>query len=345
MAPSQKKALIIVGALVAVLLVSFFAFYAKKQIDDAQAANEQLMLQNQQLQLKQEYENLSTEFQNYESQTQFLNNDSLAIKYGEAKDKVEKLLTELKTQRITSNKRIKELQDEIETLRGIMKHYIQVIDSLNKENAGLKAENEKIRTQNQRLTSQVNQATKENEDLSKRMTLAEKLNVTGVTLTALKILPLAKIAGYLRLLHDANIPVIWRPLHEAAGGWFWWGKNADSFKKLWVEMFDYFETQGLNNLIWVWTSETNDTDWYPGDEYVDIIGRDLYGNDAADCASQYQTLINDFGNKMITLSPIPLSACFPNSGMQERAGCGSCRGMIRRKVPHFMPMKHGGRTR
>lgn len=186
MAPSQKKALIIVGALVAVLLVSFFAFYAKKQIDDAQAANEQLMLQNQQLQLKQEYENLSTEFQNYESQTQFLNNDSLAIKYGEAKDKVEKLLTELKTQRITSNKRIKELQDEIETLRGIMKHYIQVIDSLNKENAGLKAENEKIRTQNQRLTSQVNQATKENEDLSKRMTLAEKLNVTGVTLTALK---------------------------------------------------------------------------------------------------------------------------------------------------------------
>ena len=186
MAPSQKKALIIVGALVAVLLVSFFAFYAKKQIDDAQAANEQLMLQNQQLQLKQEYENLSTEFQNNESQTQFLNNDSLAIKYGEAKDKVEKLLTELKTQRITSNKRIKELQDEIETLRGIMKHYIQVIDSLNKENAGLKAENEKIRTQNQRLTSQVNQATKENEDLSKRMTLAEKLNVTGVTLTALK---------------------------------------------------------------------------------------------------------------------------------------------------------------
>jgi mannan endo-1,4-beta-mannosidase len=113
---------------------------------------------------------------------------------------------------------------------------------------------------------------------------------------------LEKMAGYLKLLHDANIPVIWRPLHEAAGGWFWWGKNADSFKKLWIQMFDYFKAQGLNNLIWVWTSETGDADWYPGDAYVDIIGRDLYGNDAADCASQYQTLINDFGNKMITLS-------------------------------------------
>ena len=98
---------------------------------------------------------------------------------------------------------------------------------------------------------------------------------------------LEKVAGYLKLLHDANIPVIWRPLHEAAGGWFWWGKNADSFKKLWIQMFDYFKAQGLNNLIWVWTSET---------------GRDLYGNDAADCGTQYQTLVNDFGNKMITLS-------------------------------------------
>ena len=183
MAPSQKKALIIVGALVIALAVSFFAYYAKKQIDDAKAANEQLMLQNEQLQLKQEYENLSNEFKNYESQTQFLNNDSLLIKYGEAKDKVEKLLTELRTQQITSNKRIKELQSEIETLRGIMRHYVQVIDSLGRENAGLKAENEKIRSQNKQLTSQVNQATKENEDLSKRMTLAEKLNVT---LTALK---------------------------------------------------------------------------------------------------------------------------------------------------------------
>ncbi len=186
MTPSQKKALIIVSAIVLAALISFFMFYAKKQINDAKAVNEQLMLQNEQLQLKQEYENLSAEFQNYESQTRFINNDSLLIKYSEAKDKVEKLLTELRTQRITSNKRIKELQDEIETLRGIMRHYVQVIDSLSRENAGLKAENEKIRTQNQKLVSQVNQTAKENEDLSKRMTLAEKLNVTGVSLTALK---------------------------------------------------------------------------------------------------------------------------------------------------------------
>lgn len=113
---------------------------------------------------------------------------------------------------------------------------------------------------------------------------------------------LEKIVGYLKLLKDANIPVIWRPLHEAAGGWFWWGKNADSFKKLWIKMFDYFKAQGLNNLIWVWTTETGDSDWYPGDEYVDIVGRDLYGNDAADCAAQYQIVVSEYGSKMVTLS-------------------------------------------
>lgn len=113
---------------------------------------------------------------------------------------------------------------------------------------------------------------------------------------------LEKIAGYLKLLKDANIPVIWRPLHEAAGGWFWWGKNADSFKRLWIQMFDYFKAQGLDNLIWVWTTETGDSDWYPGDEYVDIVGRDLYGNDAADCASQYQTVVSEYGSKMVALS-------------------------------------------
>lgn len=113
---------------------------------------------------------------------------------------------------------------------------------------------------------------------------------------------LEKIAGYLKRLKDSGIPVIWRPLHEAAGGWFWWGKNADSYKKLWIKMFDFFKAQGLDNLIWVWTSETNDTDWYPGDQYVDIIGRDLYGNSASDCIGQYNTIMSEYGNKMISLS-------------------------------------------
>ncbi len=113
---------------------------------------------------------------------------------------------------------------------------------------------------------------------------------------------LANVAVYLKLLKDANIPVLWRPFHEAAGGWFWWGKDADSFKALWIAMFDYFKGQGLNNLIWVWTTESGDEDWYPGDQYVDIIGRDIYEKETADCVAQYAAISATYGNKMITLS-------------------------------------------
>lgn len=113
---------------------------------------------------------------------------------------------------------------------------------------------------------------------------------------------MAEIISYLTLLQNENIPVLWRPFHEAAGGWFWWGKDAESFKALWIDMFNRFQEAGLHNLIWVWTSETGDDDWYPGDQYVDIIGRDLYGNAAADCATQYNTLAGSYGNKMVALS-------------------------------------------
>ena len=124
------------------------------------------------------------------------------------------------------------------------------------------------------------------------------------------------IAGYLKLLKNKNIPVIWRPLHEAAGNtnsytggtaWFWWGaKGAAPFKALWKLMFERLTTtHQLNNLIWVWTSQGNDPDWYPGDEYVDIAGRDLYPETNVHDSqivefNKVKTIIND--HKMIALS-------------------------------------------
>ncbi|HCR00992.1 MAG TPA: hypothetical protein DIU43_01055 [Bacteroides uniformis] len=113
---------------------------------------------------------------------------------------------------------------------------------------------------------------------------------------------LKNAAAYLKLLRDADIPVLWRPFHEAAGGWFWWGKDAASFKSLWIAMFNYFKTEGLDNLIWVWTTEGNDADWYPGDQYVDIVGRDIYNKETADCVSEYTSIAENYGNKIVSLS-------------------------------------------
>ena len=113
---------------------------------------------------------------------------------------------------------------------------------------------------------------------------------------------LKNAAAYLKLLRDADIPVLWRPFHEAAGGWFWWGKDAASFKSLWIAMFNYFKTEGLDNLIWVWTTEGDDADWYPGDQYVDIVGREIYNKETADCVSEYTSIAGNYGNKIVSLS-------------------------------------------
>jgi mannan endo-1,4-beta-mannosidase len=88
------------------------------------------------------------------------------------------------------------------------------------------------------------------------------------------------VASYLKILADKGVPVIWRPLHEASGKWFWWGyKGPGACKALYRLMFQRFTVvHGLNNLLWVWTTdESGDAlNWYPGDQYVDIVGRDYY---------------------------------------------------------------------
>ena len=84
------------------------------------------------------------------------------------------------------------------------------------------------------------------------------------------------IAGQLTRLRDAGVPVLWRPLHEASGGWFWWGASGpEPYLKLYRLMYDRLtNVHGLNNLIWVWNGQ--DAAWYPGDDVVDMIGTDIY---------------------------------------------------------------------
>lgn len=84
------------------------------------------------------------------------------------------------------------------------------------------------------------------------------------------------IAAKLKELQDAGVPVLFRPLHEAEGGWFWWGaKGPEPAKALWRLLFDRLtHHHGLNNLIWVWNSVS--PQWYPGDDVVDIVSFDSY---------------------------------------------------------------------
>lgn len=104
------------------------------------------------------------------------------------------------------------------------------------------------------------------------------------------------IAAELQTLEDAGVTVLWRPLHEASGGWFWWGRNdrtddvpaAYAQVVLWQYLYDRLTNyHGLDNLLWVWNGQS--AAWYPGDETVDIVSHDIY-----DGAQNYESQIGTY---------------------------------------------------
>ena len=120
-----------------------------------------------------------------------------------------------------------------------------------------------------------------------------------------------KVASTLKKLKQRKIPVLWRPLHEAGGQWFWWGLDAEACNELWRVMYKRFHEAGLNNLIWVWTSAaawnrpySEGYKWYPGDEYVDIVGIDIYNNNSASniFSTCYKMLRKKSPDKLIALT-------------------------------------------
>lgn len=119
------------------------------------------------------------------------------------------------------------------------------------------------------------------------------------------------IAGFFKQLQDAHVPVLWRPYHEMNGNWFWWGgrRGEYSTKALYRQMFDRFvKHHKLNNLIWVWSvdrvnnPEMNHADYYPGNEYVDVLSLDVYGSDFA--KSYYDSLIALSNGKPLVLGEV-----------------------------------------
>lgn len=101
------------------------------------------------------------------------------------------------------------------------------------------------------------------------------------------------IAKVLERFLECDIPVLWRPFHEAEGDWFWWSaKGHEVSRDLYRLMFDYYvNVKHLDNLLWVWNSPAKDG--YPGDEYVDVVSRDLYASPRTltDYKDEYEELI------------------------------------------------------
>lgn len=80
----------------------------------------------------------------------------------------------------------------------------------------------------------------------------------------------------------SDVPIIFRPLHEHTGSWFWWGKRhctTAEYITLWRFTVDYLRAQGVHNFLYAYSPSHVKSDYlerYPGDDYVDILGVDAY---------------------------------------------------------------------
>ncbi|MEK3715844.1 glycosyl hydrolase [Paenibacillus sp. FSL R7-0333] len=140
-------------------------------------------------------------------------------------------------------------------------------------------------------------------------------------------LAIQDLAEQLQILQDNNVPVIFRPYHEAEGNgglngegaWFWWASaGAEVYKQLWDQLYtELTETYGLHNLIWTYNSYVYSTSpaWYPGDDQVDIVGYDKYNtiynrydglsgvpNEDAISSTFYQLVDLTGGKKMVAMT-------------------------------------------
>ena len=124
---------------------------------------------------------------------------------------------------------------------------------------------------------------------------------------------LDKIAGFMLSLkgnHDELIPVIFRPFHELNGSWFWWGgKNCTTDETIQLYRFtvSYLrDEKNVHNLLYAYNTDrfaSKDVylERYPGDEWVDIIGFDIYqGNNI----KKNEDFIQEFDKTLTTLETI-----------------------------------------
>lgn len=152
---------------------------------------------------------------------------------------------------------------------------------------------------------------------------------------------LMRVGNALKQLKDAGVTVIWRPFHEMNGNWFWWGPNnaqnptnVTAYKNLWKDMYDTFSKDlGLDNLIWVYAPNASatwaSTIWafYPGAEYVDMVGVDIYSSSPE---------FRDYTDLEVFKKTIVVSEMGPNSGSYGKYNESQIISQLKGKAAYFL---------
>lgn len=141
---------------------------------------------------------------------------------------------------------------------------------------------------------------------------------------------LDNVAGLVKDLRGKDgklVPIIFRPYHELDGEWFWWGKphcTTEEFTALWRFTVAYLrDTSKVNNILYAFSpdnkfnTEAEFLERYPGDEWVDMVGMDNYGDMGRDdkynleAATRKLNIVSDYAKKAGKL------AAFTETGLES----------------------------
>lgn len=177
----NKTYSILIGIFIAILLGA--AIYMGLQLKQSKEENIELV-KNFELD-KQELENEYAGFAKQYDELKFtIQNDSMAEKLTAERAKVQHLLEELRSVKSSNASEIRRLKGELATLRKVLVSYVKQIDSLNRENQGLRIQAQEITARYEQAAAQASTLAQEKENLTEKVSLAAQLDATGITLQA-----------------------------------------------------------------------------------------------------------------------------------------------------------------
>ena len=181
----NKTSKIILGvSITLILILGAFIYMQFSKISETENQLVELtqVMEFEKQQSIEEYEKLAMEYEEFYIET---SNDSLLKLFDEEKQKVQQLLQELKTVKATNARRIKELQKELGTVRGVLKSYIYKVDSLNTVNDNLKKENVKVKKQIAEAQEIKRQLEEKTNELDAKINLASILEADEIQIKTL----------------------------------------------------------------------------------------------------------------------------------------------------------------
>ncbi|NDW19565.1 hypothetical protein D0T53_11675 [Dysgonomonas sp. 216] len=173
---TKYLAVAIVLLVLGLCVAGYFIFKKNTEIEELQQSSE---ISKQQL--EDEYESISMQYEGFKFSVK---NDSLLRMLDNEQAKVQRLLEELRTVKSTNKAEITRLNNELSSLRKILKSYIIQIDSLNRANERLTQEKAAITKKYQETTQTLSKVTQEKQNLTEKVTLAAKLDAAAVSVSA-----------------------------------------------------------------------------------------------------------------------------------------------------------------